>query len=93
MTHRRQISATPDSSAGGSFPLFVYLLAFCGLLAAFAGGLHHVLSPTVYVNPGLSAYKAPPATELLPHAPPPAADPDQAFASAEPADATPPKQR
>jgi hypothetical protein len=51
--------------------------------------LHHVLSPTVYVNPGLSAYKAPPATELLPHAPPPAADADQAIASAEPVDASP----
>jgi hypothetical protein len=86
MSHRHQTSA---SFAGSSFALFVYLVAFCGVLAALAGGLAHALSPTVYVNPGLSAYKAPPATELLPRSPLPAADADQAYASAAPADSSP----
>jgi hypothetical protein len=94
MTHRRQSYASRayDSKvttafAGGSFSLFVYLLAFCGMLAAFAGGLSYELHPTVFVNPGLSAYRAPPATELIPRSLPPAADADQAYASAAPADA------
>src|SRR6202042_950876 len=86
MTHRRQTSA---SFAGSSFALFVYLVAFCGVLAAFAGGLAHALSPTVYVNPGLSAYKAPPATELLPRSPPHAADAERPYAAAAPAEPSP----
>jgi hypothetical protein len=90
MSHYRQSSAPRASFVGSSLALFVYLAAFCGVLAALAGGLVHVLSPTVYVNPGLSAYKAPPATELLPRSPPPAADADQAYASAAPVEASTP---
>jgi hypothetical protein len=97
MTHRRQIFASKAfasqrtaASAGGSFSLFIYLLGFCGVLAAFAGGLSYALHPTVYANPGLSAYRAPPATDLVPRSLPPATDADQAYASATPADAASP---
>lgn len=77
--------------------LLIYLCTFCAVFTGFIFVLRAVLQPTVLVNPGLSAYKAPAATVLYPQSVPP--EPEWQLAADEPASqpapppAAPEKQR
>jgi hypothetical protein len=68
--------------------LALYLGLFLSVFFVFAAGLYWLLQPTVNHNPGLSAYKAPPATVL---ASVPAWPPGQAIVAAADAPAAKPE--
>jgi hypothetical protein len=51
---------------GFDLPLVCYLSVLTGILAGFAAVLYLVLQPTKGSNPGLAAYKPPPAVSLYP---------------------------
>jgi len=83
MTYRNS-----DPALYGNYTFNILYLIFLGsLLVAFAVGLSYALGPRISVNPGVSAYKAPAATELLPRrwVPPPwEEDQSQARLAAQP---------
>jgi hypothetical protein len=84
-------------------PAFFLVCAIAAVLGGLYYGLFYLSKPTVYANPGLTAYRAPPATQLVPlprvsdapqivDEPTPNVQPGAAFAQApaSPADTSPP---
>jgi hypothetical protein len=47
---------------GVTAALGIYLVVYCGVAACLAFGLYALLQPARVLNPGLAAYKPPPAT-------------------------------
>src|SRR3954462_1565183 len=52
-----------DSVAGA---LAIHLFIYLAVAASFAFGLYELLQPARFPNPGLPAYKPPPATSVVP---------------------------
>ena len=50
-----------DGLAGA---LAIHLCLYCAVGGCFAFGLYELLQPTRFVNPGIAAYKPPPATVI-----------------------------
>ena len=50
-----------EQSDGLDVALAISLSAYCAFAACFALGLYALMQPSRYPNPGLAAYKAPPA--------------------------------
>jgi hypothetical protein len=49
-----------------SLPVLAYLVGIAGFCFAFGSFLHWLLQPVVLPNPGLAAYRPPPATRIEP---------------------------
>jgi len=49
---------------GWSAALVLYLGAYCALAAGLAFGAYELMQPSRHANPGLAAYKPPPATVI-----------------------------
>ena len=59
-----------------NLPLGIYLLIFCVVVGCFCIWFYELMQPARYPNPGLAAYKPPPATVILePQQPRPQDDP------------------
>jgi len=63
-----------SASLSSDWSVAGHLLVFLTILAAFGMTLAWLLKPTVVPNPSVAAYKAPPATRLIP--PDPKAEPE-----------------
>ena len=81
--------------------LALYLGVYCAVAACFAFGVYELMQPSRHANPGLAAYKPPPAT-VIAYAPPsrpadvavatPAATEPETVGAAEAAQAPPPTE-
>ena len=59
------MSAYPQYQRDGlAGALAIHLCLYCAVGGCFAFGLHELLQPTRFVNPGIAAYKPPPATVI-----------------------------
>jgi hypothetical protein len=63
-TQRRHRRAYREDAA-----IVIYLCAFCALIGCFFYGLYELMQPARYANPGMAAYKPPPAS-VVTYAPP-----------------------
>ena len=69
---------------GSSAALVLCLGLYCAVAAGFAFGVYELMQPSRHANPGLAAYKPPPATVIADA--PPSRHADTALASAAPAE-------
>jgi hypothetical protein len=60
------LQRTPLAISSDSLPLLAYLVGITALCLAFASFLHWLMQPVVLSNPGLAAYRPPPATRIEP---------------------------
>jgi hypothetical protein len=60
------LQRTPLALCSDSLPLLAYLVGITAVCLAFASFLHWLMQPVVLFNPGLAAYRPPPATRIEP---------------------------
>jgi hypothetical protein len=53
-----------EQKRGTGAAVVIHLAVYCAVAGCFAYGLHALFAPTRLVNPGVSAYKAPPQTVI-----------------------------
>jgi hypothetical protein len=75
-----------EQTRGTGAAVVIHLAVYCALAGCFAYGLHALFAPTQLVNPGVSAYKAPPQTVIhyVPARPQGAPQPVAPVAASEP---------